>query len=98
MTIGERIRERRKSLKISQKDLAKKSGVRSENMYKYEAGIIENIPHKTLELIARHLYVSPSYLMGWEDEELSQCIEKLKLLEPMDKQKVYKFIEQLSYR
>lgn len=67
MTVGDRIRERREYLGISQIDLAKKIHVLKQTLYKYEMNIITNIPSDKIEQIAEILKVSPSYLMGWEE-------------------------------
>lgn len=65
-SIGERIRELREKQGISQVDLAAMVGISKQNLYKYEFGIICNIPLHTIERIAVALDVSPAYLVGWE--------------------------------
>ena len=65
-TTGERIRHRREELGISQKDLAETIGTLSQNLYKYEQNIIENIPSDKVEALADALNVSPAYIMGWD--------------------------------
>ena len=67
MTIGKRIKQLRENLNISQIALAKKIGVSKQNLYKYENGIISNIPSDKIEAIAKALGTSPAYLMGWDD-------------------------------
>lgn len=66
MTVGERIKELRTSLGISQVDFADKIGISKQLLYKYEANVITNIPSDKLEIIADSLYTTPAYLMGWE--------------------------------
>lgn len=66
MTIGERIRQRREELGISQTALADAVNSTKQNIYKYETGAITNIPSDKIEQIAAVLHVTPSYLMGWE--------------------------------
>ena len=68
MKIGERIRERRQSLGLTLEDVANKSGVSRQTIQRYESGVISNIPSDRIEMIAHALSVSPSYLMGWDDE------------------------------
>jgi transcriptional regulator with XRE-family HTH domain len=41
-------------------------GVGKQTIFKYEAGIISNIPHDKIELLARALSVTPAQLMGWD--------------------------------
>lgn len=69
MTIGERIKKRRTSLGISQVSLADKVGISKQSLYKYENGIITNIPSDKISQIAAALDTTPSYLMGWDKED-----------------------------
>lgn len=62
MTMGEKICYYRKLKNMSQTALARKVGVSFQAIYKYEKGIITNIPVERLELIADALDVSPSTL------------------------------------
>lgn len=65
MTIGERIKARRKELGLSVDDLAHKLGKNRATIYRYESNEIENLPTTILEPLARVLYTSPAALMGW---------------------------------
>lgn len=67
MNIGERIKKSRISLGKSQVQLADEIGVSKQTLYKYENGIIINIPSQKIDAIAKALFVSPSYILGWED-------------------------------
>ena len=67
MNIGKRIKERRKELRMSVDDLAKRLGKDRSTVYRYEKGDIENLPLDILEPIAEALSTTPAYLMGWED-------------------------------
>lgn len=67
MNIGERIKERRLALGLTLNDLSAKAGVSRQTIFRYESGEIKNIPSDKIELIARALETTPSYLMGWED-------------------------------
>lgn len=71
MTIGERIKKRRTALGISQVALADKVGISKQSLYKYENGIITNIPSDKIEEIASVLNTTPAYIMGWDDEAIS---------------------------
>lgn len=68
MTIGDRIKQAREKKGISQTELAESIGASKQTLYKYEMGIITNIPSDKIEAIARKLEVSPAYLMGWEQQ------------------------------
>lgn len=67
MTIGQRIRERRESLGITQVSLADAIGERKQTLYKYETGVVTNIPIDKIEAIASALQTTPASLMGWEE-------------------------------
>lgn len=69
MTIGERIKFCREKLNISQTELALQIETTKQNIYKYEMGIVTNIPSDKIERIAKILKTTPSYLMGWEDDK-----------------------------
>lgn len=66
MTIGQRIKERRKALKMSADEMGAKLGKDRSTIYRYEKGDIENLPLDILEPIAEILQTTPQYLMGWE--------------------------------
>lgn len=68
MSIGKRIKESREKIGLSQTELAEKIGVSKQNLYKYETGIITNVPSDKIEAIAAVCKVSPSFIMGWSDD------------------------------
>ena len=67
MDKGERIKELRESKHITQTELADMIGTTKQNVYKYENGLITNIPSDKIELMAETFDVSPAYIMGWID-------------------------------
>lgn len=68
MTVGERIKQKRIELKLSQDDLAKKVGYKSRSsIQKIEAA--RKLPLDKVETMALALDCTPGYLMGWEDEQ-----------------------------
>lgn len=68
MTIGQRIKAAREAADMTQEHLGRVCGITKQAVYKYEAGIVTNIPIDRLERIAQSLGVSSAYLMGWEKE------------------------------
>lgn len=66
--LGKRIRTLREKAGLTQTELANAIGTSKQNIYKYEQGIITNIPLDRIETIASVLNTSPAYLMGWDDE------------------------------
>lgn len=67
MTISNKIKRFREDKGISQTELAKKVGTTKQTIYKYENGLINNIPSDKIEIMARLFDTTPQYLMGWED-------------------------------
>lgn len=73
MPIGERIRERRESLGMTQSELARKVGYKSRSsINKLEKDDKNGVSREQLYKIAKALRVTPSYLMGWEDGEIAE--------------------------
>jgi len=88
MSIGKRIRERRKELGLTVDEVAEKLGKNRATIYRYESDEIENMPITVLEPLAKILNTTPSYLMGWDDlktaaynsEKENNLINALKLI------------------
>ncbi len=83
MKIGDRIKERRKYLKMSADELGKRLGKDRSTIYRYEKGDIENLPLDILEPIAEALETTPQYLMGWNEvqkknDDLVAIIQELR--------------------
>ena len=68
MQLADRVKLKRQELGMTQDDLAKKMGYRSRtSINKIEMG--RPVSQKIIVRLAESLGVTPSYLMGWEDEE-----------------------------
>lgn len=66
MTTGERIRAYRLQHNMTQDDMAEKLNVKKQTVYKYENGIVTNIPLDKVEAMAEIFGVSPAHLVGWD--------------------------------
>lgn len=66
MSIGERIRKRRKELGFSAMYVAEKLGKDRATVYRYESNEIEDVPITVIRQLAEILKVDPGYLMGWK--------------------------------
>lgn len=71
-TVGDRIKEQRELNGISQVELSERIGVSKQTLYKYENNVVTNIPSDKVQAVANVLNISPSYLMGWEDNLSSE--------------------------
>lgn len=76
MTIGERICVARENAHLTQEELGKKVGTTKQSIYKYEKGIVTNIPMDRIQDIADALNVEAAYLMGWDTEADASKTEK----------------------
>lgn len=67
MAIKDRIKKLREENNITQEELASVLNTTKQTVYKYENGLITNIPSDKIELLANCFRVSPAYLMGWDE-------------------------------
>lgn len=67
-TLGEKIKNKRLDLNMTQDELGEKIGVQKSAVAKYESGRVENLKRSTIIKLAQALNTSPAYLMGWEEE------------------------------
>lgn len=74
MGIGDRIKQRRKALKMSADELGARIGKDRSTIFRYEKGDIENLPLDILEPIAKILQTTPQHLMGWEEVQKNNDI------------------------
>lgn len=93
MDIGERIKLRRKELKLSADAVAEKLGVSRSTIFRYEKGDIEKLPTNILGDIAEILKTTPAFLMGWEDDNVPSIETIYNQLEKPRQTKVYNFAE-----
>jgi transcriptional regulator with XRE-family HTH domain len=97
MTIGHRIKERRKYLKMSADELGKRLGKDRSTIYRYEKGDIENLPLDILEPIAAALETTPQYLMGWNEVQKKND-DLVAIIQELRKDEVFLSIVQSIYQ
>lgn len=68
MKLGEKIKFARERAGMTQAELGKTCETTKQTIYKYETGVVTNIPLDRLQQMADALGVSSAYLMGWEEE------------------------------
>lgn len=79
MTIGERIKERRKNLNMSQDDLAEQIGANRVTISRYESGAyLPSIP--ALERLAKALNTTPAKLTGENDNIRHPITEEAQII------------------
>lgn len=74
MNLGEKVKNRREELGLSQEDLALKMGYKSRSsINKIETG--RPVSQKIIARLSEALNISIPYLMGWEDEIEEKPVE-----------------------
>lgn len=61
------IKERRKELGLTLKDIAEKVGVSEATVSRWESGNIENMKRNRIAKLAEALHISPAVIMGWDE-------------------------------
>lgn len=68
MSLGEKIKCARQAANITQEELGRICGTTKQTIYKYEMGIVTNIPFDRLEKIANAIGIPAEQLLGWGDD------------------------------
>lgn len=92
MTVGERIKKARQEKGITQTELAERLGYKSRSSINKIEVEGRDIPRSMVVKFAQALGVTPSYLMGWEDEngnpnKESETAEFINLFSQLSKDK-----------
>lgn len=69
MNPGEIIKNRRLELGMTQEELGEKIGVQKSAVAKYESGKVENLKRSVIEKLSEVLNLSPTQIMGFEEDE-----------------------------
>ena len=78
---GTRIKYLRQLSNMSQEELGRRVGVQRAAINKYEKGSVTNIPIATIEKIANVFNVSPTYIVGWNNEASNPLSAEVKVLQ-----------------
>ncbi len=70
-SIGYRIKRLRIDSNLTQEEVGKIIGTSKQTLHKYENGIVTNIPSDKIETLANLFDVSPSYIMGWDNNDIN---------------------------
>ena len=92
MSIGRKVKERRKELGLTQTELANRLNTTKQTIYKYENEIVTNLPSDRIEQLAKALDTTPQFLMGWAEIEITST----KGLTQEQIKKVNNYIEKLK--
>lgn len=78
-TIGDKLKDLRLKNKLTQEEVGKKINVSKQTLYKYESGIITNIPSDKIEVLAEIYNTTPAYLMGWDEPNKKNLTQGVKV-------------------
>lgn len=84
MRVQDRIKAFRIAKGFTQDDVARKIGTTKQTIYKYESGIVTNIPLENIEAMAKMFEVEPWEIMGWEKPATASDSELLS--DPLNKE------------
>lgn len=84
MTIGERIKQRRIELGLSQEELAKRLGNKSRASVCTVEKDKEDMTTDRVRKYAEALECTPAYLMGWEDDGIPTVIKNVSKDSPIN--------------
>ena len=106
MTTGEKIKQLRIALGMSQEELGKIVGVKKAAIYKYENGLVVNLKRSTIEKLASALGTTTLYLLNLEEKPTAddsdglskEEIELLKSLSKADRDIVFSVARQMKQR
>lgn len=68
MSVSKVLKRKRKELGYTLLDIANKVGVSEATVQRWESGNIKNLRYEKIIALSEVLNVSPSYLMGWEND------------------------------
>ena len=77
MTIGERIKQKRLELGLSQEELAHRMGNKSRASICTVENDKEDLTTTRIRKFAEALNTTPGYLMGWEDDGIPTVVKKV---------------------
>lgn len=72
MSVGQRIALAREQRNMTLEEVARLCETTKQTIFKYENGIVTNIPYDKIVLLTKALDVSPSYLFGWNEDSPSE--------------------------
>lgn len=69
MEFKDKIKKLRTELNMTMDELARKVGVSTPTIQRYESGEIKNVRRDKIQLLADALETTPSYLMDWSNDQ-----------------------------
>lgn len=98
--IGKKIKSKRKSLNLTQLELAQSVGLTESSISRYESGKIATMPTSTVNKICEVLHIAPSELLGLTPENSFEYDLKdiLASVEDLPSEAKKELLEQFKYQ
>lgn len=93
MTIGQRIKQKREELGMSQEELATKLGYKSRSSINKIELDVQNLTQSKIKAIADALQTTTSYIMGWDEEDEKQERDLCDLFSLCHGQEAYRMVQ-----
>lgn len=93
MNISNRIKNRRKELGLTLKEVAEKLNVSESLISRYESNEVKNMGIDKIKPLAKALQTTPEHLMGWEEEREDKYYIDTSFLTESEKIELNKLIE-----
>lgn len=95
LKIGEKIKLLRNKEGITMAKLGELVDLHESTINRYEQGKIKSLDIEKIEIFAKTLHVSPSYLMGWDEKPQTTALNNIDLLNDKGLQRVQSYIDDL---
>lgn len=82
---GAKIKYLRTLADMSQEELGRRVGLQRAAINKYEKGSVTNIPLATIEKIANVFNVSPTFIVGWDNQNGNPLSAEVKVIQGVQK-------------
>ncbi|MBQ3947874.1 MAG: helix-turn-helix transcriptional regulator [Ruminococcus sp.] len=97
-SIGKRIKMLREQNHLTMEEFGERIGVQKSAVNKYEKGKVENMKRSTIEQICKSFNVSPQWLLGMEEPDMSitdGIVDMLGRLNKEGQEKVAEYVADL---
>lgn len=93
MTIGQRIKQKREELGMSQEELAKILGYKSRSSINKIELDIQNLTQSKIKAIADALHTTTDFIMGWDEEIVVQEQELCELFQMCHGKEAFQMVQ-----
>lgn len=96
--LASRMKELRKNQGLTQEALAEKLGLQKSAIAKYENGRVSNIKRSTLETMSKIFGVTPSYILGYEEDKVTSITSRKSTQSDKPYEDIFPFLNKNGYQ